>query len=305
MSPKKTETLERVLDSLMSTYKERVPAVQGVIDAMIKAELIKKGDDIENDHIAFRTLGVPQLGISSLEKIFLYYGYERRDAYHFPEKKLNAFWYAPPEEQFPRIFISELRLSDLSEDAQGIIQSFTDQVKEDPVDQLNLDDADAVGRFLHQPLWSTPSWESYSRLMQESEYAAWAIYNRYYLNHFTVSVHNLPEPYNTIARFNQFLEENGFKLNDSGGKEKVSNEGYLIQSSTVANLIEVPFTKASGEEEIHAIPGSYVEFAERRVLPEFAELPTDRVQRKHRREGFEAANANRIFESTYSTQTQR
>ena len=39
-----------------------------------------------------------------------------------------------------------------------------------------------------------------SCLAEESEYAAWVIYNRYYLNHFTVSVHNLEDGYNTIGR---------------------------------------------------------------------------------------------------------
>ena len=33
----------------------------------------------------------------------------KREAYFFPEKKLDAFWYAPPSPQLPRIFISELR----------------------------------------------------------------------------------------------------------------------------------------------------------------------------------------------------
>ncbi len=57
---------------------------------------------------------------------------------------------------------------------------------------LDLDDAAAVVAFLHAPLWRTPTWADYIRLRDESEFAAWVIYNRYYLNHFTISVHNLP-----------------------------------------------------------------------------------------------------------------
>lgn len=78
-----------------------------------------------------------------------------------------------------------------------------------------MDDGAAVDAFLHQPLWRTPTWADYRRLLSESEYAAWVIYNRYYLNHFTITVHNLPEAYNTIETFNHFLEQNGFKLNDA------------------------------------------------------------------------------------------
>ncbi|WP_372489950.1 2-oxoadipate dioxygenase/decarboxylase family protein [Chitinophaga sedimenti] len=88
-------TLDIVLEGLMSRYKTRVPDVAGVIDAMVKDHVISNGEEIENDHIAFRTMGVPQLGIQSLEKIFLHYGYTKRDYYLFSEKKLDAYWYAP------------------------------------------------------------------------------------------------------------------------------------------------------------------------------------------------------------------
>jgi hypothetical protein len=295
------KTLDKVLDGLMTRYRDRVPDVAAIIKAMIKENIIQQLADIENDHIAFRTMGVPQLGVQSLEKIFLHYGYQKRDFYHFPEKKLDAYWYAPPSPQYPRIFISELRVKDLSPEAQQIITSYTNEVTTDPVSALNLDDAGAVDQFLHSGLWRLPTWTDFQTLAAQSEYAAWVIYNRYYLNHFTISVHNLKEGYNTIAQFNEFLERNGFKLNNAGGKIKTSPDGGLLQSSTVAEMIDAEF--AGGE--IHAISGSYIEFAERRVLPQFAHLPKDQVQRIHRREGFEAGNADKIFESTYSSQTNR
>src|SRR6476660_7018758 len=208
--------LDKVLEGLMTRYKERVPDVGAIINAMIKQGVIKNGDEIENDHIAFRTIGVPFLGIQSLEKIFLHYGYEKKDYYFFPAKKLDAYWYAPPSSEYPRIFISELRVKDLSDKAQNIIHSYTDEVTADPVSKINLDSAEEVDQFLHSGLWRIPTLENYLALSKESEYAAWVIYNRYYLNHFTISVHNLKQGYNTIAGFNAFLERNGFTLNDSG-----------------------------------------------------------------------------------------
>ncbi len=295
----KLETLNMILAGLMRRYQERVPDVAAIIDEMVEAKLIASADDIENDHIAFRTMGVPQLGLQSFEKIFLHCGYERRDAYHFAHKKLDAFWYSPPDPKYPRIFVSELRVNDLSPNAQRIIKSYTDEVSSDPVDALDLNDAHAVDAFLHSPLWRLPTLGDFKTLQAESEYAAWVIYNRYYLNHFTVSVHNLPEPFDTCVGFNQFLESHGFKPNDSGGKVKQSPDGMLLQSSTVAEMLEVTF--AGGETE--QISGSYVEFAERRVLPEFSSLPKSQIKREHRREGFEAGNADKIFESTYSAQT--
>ena len=63
-----------ILNGLMRRYSDRVPAVNKIIQAMIKQQIIQHRDDIINDHIAFRTMGVPHLGIQSLEKIFLHYG---------------------------------------------------------------------------------------------------------------------------------------------------------------------------------------------------------------------------------------
>ena len=299
--PHHEDTLQDVLNGLMTRYKERVPDVAGIIQSMIKEKIIADPSEIENDHIAFRTMGVKFLGIQSLEKIFLHYGYTRMDHYYFPEKKLNAYWYAPANPKDPRVFISELRVHDLSHRTRSIIKSYTDEVNSDPTDELDLNNPLAVIDFLHNGLWRLPTWEDYSALADESEYAAWTIYNRYYLNHFTISVHNLKAGYNTISDFNIFLENYGFILNDSSGKIKISPDGGLLQSSTVAHMISAPF--ADGEH--HCIPGSYVEFAERRVLPEFAHLQPSQLKREHRREGFEAANADKIFESTYSTQTNR
>ena len=294
----KTAGLQIIMDLLMQRYSERVPDVMKIVNAMINSGIIGKKEDIQNDHIAFRTLGVPQLGLQSLEKIFLYYGYTKKEHLNFAAKKLDAFWYAPPEEHFPRIFISELRVNELSEEAQQIIQSYTDEVKFDPVDDLDLNDAQAVGQFLHKGLWRLPSVEDYQRLLSESEYAAWVIYNRYYLNHYTISLHHLKEGYNTCEQFNDFLESIGIKLNNSGGKIKVSPDGLLRQSSTVAQVIEAPFANGMSLP----IAGSYVEFAERGVLPAFTHLSKNDLKREHFRDGFEAGNADKIFESTFTSQ---
>jgi len=296
-----SNVLTQVLDGLMRRYRERVPDVGAILDTMIREGLIGSADEIENDHIAFRSLGVPHLGIASLEKIFLHLGYVRRDPYFFPAKKLNAFWYAPPEERLPRIFLSELRVQELPERSRAIVEKYTGTVKADPVDTLDLNDAAAIDTFLHSGNWAVPTLDDYRQLAEDSEYASWAIYNRYYLNHFTVSVHNLPAGYNTIADFNRFLEKHGFVLNDSGGKIKISPDGGLLQSSTVARMVQAEFAGGQRAE----IPGSYVEFAERRVLPAFAHLAAGEIRREHRREGFEAGNADKIFESTFASQTGR
>jgi len=246
-------------------------------------------------------MGVPQLGIASLEKIFLHYGYIAKDDYFFENKKVKARWYAPPKEKFPRIFISELIVDDFPNEIQDIIKSYTDEVKINPVDSLDLNNATEVATFLHSALWRIPTWEDYKKLQNISEYAAWVIYNRYYLNHYTISVHNLEKGYSDLEEFNAFVTSIGVKLSDAGGYIKKSKDGLLLQSATISEMREATF--AEGEK--HLIPGSYVEFAERRILPDYQHLSLNQIKRNHRREGFETANADKIFESTFSSQTKR
>ena len=296
-----TTALTTVMNGLLRRYTERVPDVKKITQALINQGVISKESDIENDHVAFRTMGVPNLGIASFEKIFLHYGYQKRDAFFFESKKLDAFWFAPPAPHFPRIFVSELRVNDLSETAQKIIRKYTDPITADPSDALDLDDGLAVDAFLHAPLWALPSLSDYQTLLAESEYAAWVIYNRYYLNHYTISVHNLPEGYNSIAEFDDFVASIGVKLSDAGGLIKTSPDGVLLQSATVAQMVEATFEGG----QTHAIAGSYVEFAERKVLPQFSHLAASEIRREHRRDGFETGNADKIFESTFSSQTNK
>ncbi|MNJ98966.1 hypothetical protein D3C87_167370 [compost metagenome] len=295
----KEKALDTFLNILFERYEQQVPAVRMITNALISSGVIAGQQDIVNDHIAFRTLGVRHLGITSFEKIFLHQGYKKMDYYHFEGKKLNAYWYAPPSPEYPRIFMSELIVKDLSEKAQEIIHSYTDNIHQDPVDALDLDNGEEIGEFFHQPLWTLPSVEDYRILLEESEYAAWVIYNRYYLNHYTISVHDLKSGYNTLEDFNRFVESLGLKLNSSGGIIKVSPDGLLRQSSTVAEMKEAIFLGA----ETMPIAGSYVEFSERLVLPEFKNLPLAAIRQEHRREGFETDNADKIFESTYIKQT--
>lgn len=68
-------------------------------------------------------------GIDAISQVFLDLGYKVRDELRFPAKKLRALWYAPPEHlldmegseadgPLPRIFISEIIVSELSSKAQ-------------------------------------------------------------------------------------------------------------------------------------------------------------------------------------------
>ncbi len=290
--------LNRILNGLFVPYAQRVPDVKAVSLEMKNLGLISKPEDIVNDHIAFRTLGILNLGIPSFERIFLHHGYTKQDHYFFPKKKLEAYWYKPPHDSYPRVFISELKVENLSKQAQQIIHHYTKGIHDDPINQINLDNVDDVISFLHKALWELPDIADYNALLTESEYGAWVLYNRYYLNHYTISVHELPAPYNELVFFNEFLKSIGITLNDAGGEIKISRDQLLRQSSTVAQTILATFANGKTAE----IAGSYVEFAERLPLPQYAQLPKEKLTNSHRREGFETGNADKIFESTFSDQ---
>jgi len=290
--------IDVVLNDLFEHYRKNVADVDKITQALLERGVVQSQDDIVNDHIAFRTLGVPNLGIKSFEKIFLSFGYQKKDYFYFEGKKLDAYWFAPPSPEYPRIFVSELRVSELSKPVQDIIYKYTKDITSDPVDRLDLNNGEDAAAFLQKPLWDLPTSEEYQTLLAESEYAAWVIYNRYYLNHYTISIHELKDGYNTLEEFNAFLESIGVKLNTSGGKIKTSEDGLLRQSSTVSALYDATFADGKTIQ----IAGSYVEFAERSVLPEFKDVPKEQLEAKHRRDGFETNNADKIFESTYTTQ---
>ena len=81
---------------------------------------------------------------------------------------------------------------------------------------------------------------------------------------------------------NDFLKNNGFELNRSGGEIKGSAEQLLLQSSILADKVDVNFKEGN-----KVIPSCYYEFAQR--------FP-DKTGKLF--SGFIADSADKIFEST-------
>ena len=118
-------------------------------------------------------------------------------------------------------------------------------------------------------------------MREVSEYAAWVAAIGFRPNHFTVLVNEL-QTFDSLQQVNDFLESEGFALNESGGKIKGSPDVLLEQSSVLANNVEVSFSDGA-----HVIPGCYYEFARRYPGPDGGLY-----------QGFIARSADRIFEST-------
>jgi hypothetical protein len=260
-------TLDTLLDRLWQDYVGFNPHAQQVVEL-----LHQRGEQIFNDHIAFRTYDHPRINLEVLAKPFLDFGYTPGEDYDFPEKKLRARHYEPPTRDKPLIFISELRTGEFRDTLREIVNHLVDQVPESVPEQW---DFPVIGRP-----WQV-SQIDYEALRKQSEYAGWVAAFGFRANHFTVDVNAL-KSFDTLQQLNDFLKDNGIALNDADGQIKGSPQQLLEQSSTLAGEVEVPFTDGPLK-----IPGCYYEFAKRYNKPD-GQLFT----------GFIAKSADRIFQST-------
>lgn len=257
-------TLDNFLENLWQGYVEIAPSA-----LKIRQLLEARGENWVNDHIAFRTYDRSPIALNDLEPHLLGFGYERYEPYNFEEKKLRAFGYLHPDEKYPRVFLSELETHKLSDETNKIIDGLVAQVDAEKIKDPSC--------MFAGPLWDVPSKETYHKLLEESEYAAWVAVNGLCANHFTVSVNGLKD-LPTLDDLMTFLEENGYKMNMAGGRIKGTPEVKLMQGSTVADKSTV----TSGGGETYEITTCYTEFA----------------QRFDGFNGFVPKSADKIFEST-------
>jgi hypothetical protein len=229
------------------------------------------GEDIINDHVAFRTFNHPEIGLKAMSQAFLKNGYEMKGEYHFKVKKLYAQHFEHPDQNQPKVFISELLTEQMSPETRKTIQGL--------ISQMDLSLAKKDGFCISGRPWNV-SHATYQKLLEESEYAAWMSAFGFRVNHFTVLVNRLKK-FKNLTEVNEAIRGAGFRLNSSGGEIKGTEAIGLMQSSTMAEPISVQFSDGSFN-----IPGCYYEFAQR--FPVNGKLYN----------GFVEQSADKIFEST-------
>lgn len=260
---------EHIFQRLWKQYSSENPSAAKIYNLFRES-----GEQVVNDHVAFRTFNDPRVNIEVLSRLFLDAGYVPKGDYVFEAKKLKARHYElPGHPEAARVFISELLLEEFSEDLQNTIRTALDSVAEDVLSSPEL--------IFQGRLFDPVSYAVYEKLRQESEYAAWLYVYGYRANHFTVSINYLKN-FEGIEAVNSYLKSQGFELNSSGGEIKGNPEQLLEQSSTLADRVELDF--ADGK---HVIPSCYYEFARR------YEDSQGRLFN-----GFVAGSADKIFEST-------
>ena len=294
-------TLE-LFDRLWNRYRQRVSYV-----ATYERIVRDAGARFFNDHIAFRTFAnqYPLTGIASLSRLFEALDYRPAGIYHFPDKHLNAIHYQHSHPEFPKLFISELKVWELSDDSQRVIEETLGShcpavscvtlrslaaLNEAAHDKSSLLD-ELVGRVESLP-WNLPRREAVESVNRESQYAAWVLVHGYNVNHFTSLVNS-----HGVASLNG-LEKTIDALAAGGVPMKAKIEGEpgskLRQSATEAVTIDVAVND-QGQPTTMPWTYAYFELAERNpvVDPSSGELV--------RFEGFLGSQATNLFEMTRVT----
>lgn len=262
-------TYQEIFRQLWEDYLKQNDETKKVYDLFLK-----EGEEVVNDHIAFRTFDHPKVDIDILAKPFKDAGYVKKGSYQFNVKKLKAHHYEHiTDEKAPKVFISALEVEKFSPFVQETVEELMRRI-----DQNFTKDPSFL--WGGSP-WGKPDFNIYQKLQEESEYAAWLYVYGFRANHFTVFINYLKK-HTDIYELNQFLRVNGFAILESGGEVKGSPEELLEQSSIRAGKVEVAFT-----DGIREIPSCFYEFA-RRYPDDNGKLYT----------GFIAKSADKIFEST-------
>jgi 2-oxoadipate dioxygenase/decarboxylase len=292
----------RLFDELWSRYRERVSYVRTYEEV-----IARHGATFVNDHIAFRTFAAqdPLAGIASLSRIFEALGYQPAGCYQFPDKHLSAIHFQHAHPNFPKLFISELRVWELSDTSQEtiatIINTHRPPIPLDALAQLSrlggldssipIDDV-LLNRVLlefHALPWIMPYQTEVEAVNRESQYAAWVLVHGYNVNHFTslINSHGVAD-LDDIEKTIQALQAAGVPMKPDIEGEPGSK---LRQSATAAVEIPVPVF-VDGHETTMPWSYAYFELAERGNVTDPATGQT------HRFEGFLGPQATQLFEMT-------
>lgn len=282
-----------VFDALWEQYRERVSY------ARVYQELVAAaGGVFENDHVAFRTFAAqkPWLGIAAVSRPFEALGWRAAGTYDFPDKKLSSVHLHPPAPGLPKVFVSELRLWELSPAARRIALASASKAKAvlSDGDLCDLAHADALpaprakalaGRLVAhftRP-WPAPAKADAELLERESQFGAWVLLHGHSVNHFTSAVHaHGVDALGDIEKTVAALKKAGVPMKPAIEGERGSR---LRQSSTEA--VTIPTAMRVGrKEELRPWTYAYFELAERPLVD------------GRRFEGFLGGQAANLFEMT-------
>ena len=293
--------LATLFDTLWDRYRQRVSYVRDYEQVIAGA-----GATFVNDHIAFRTLAAQRrlTGIPTVSRIFEALGYQSAACYNFSDKHLTAIHYQHPNNNLPKLFISELRSWELSPQAREIVARCVGQHRQEiseealaklvALDESSSQDAhkvlhDEIVAQFHQLPWLPPERADLETINEESQYAAWVLVHGYCVNHFTALINSHQvEALDDIEKTANALAAAGVPM-----KEGIEGEpgSWLRQTATGAVVIDVNISE-HGHPSVMPWTYAYFELAER------GEVTDSQTGRQQRFEGFLGPQATQLFEMT-------
>ncbi len=261
--------IEKIFDRFWTPYSTQNPNAKRIFDLFTA-----QGEQVVHDHIALRTFNHPRMNLDVIARVFTDNGYEERGTYEFKAKKVfGKHFEHKTNPNAPKAFISELLLEQCSEYIQSTIKNYINNI-----DEKVYNDPDLV---YQGSIWGEIPYQTYTRLRDESEYAAWLLVYGFRANHFAIKVNELKN-FNSLQEINSFVKSHGYLMNTAAGEIYGTPEELLEQSATKAEI--KPFDFKDGTFEI---PACFYEFTLRY---------NDENGKQY--SGFIAANADKIFEST-------
>jgi hypothetical protein len=282
--------------SLLYKLTEAVPAGRWYVD-----EQIQQGRKVVFDHGAIRTVDWPEngelpRGRQAFSRLLEPLGFT--DVRTYPLTKLNMTGWAYRHQDLPedvaQFFVSELHPGRLSEAFQNavtrVVSSSRDPLTAEHLSILKrlrqtrhcrLDEALVLLPALYRAFdrqHGVVQLADYQTLLNESAEMAWIATEGNSFNHLTDRVVDLEA---LVAEQNR-LER---PMKDS---IEVSTSGRVMQTAYRACTVSRGLADAAGLIQPHQVPGSFVEFIQRKIDPDTGHLDLN----------FDSSNAQGIFKMT-------
>ncbi len=299
------EIRQQIIDQLWRDYCKSNNHVKQ-IDAVLQTKNIRRP---VLDHFAIIDLPGPHTGISELDRIFKAIGYERHGKDYLPEKQNDFAWMAECSSYntaahavLPQVVTADFRLDELPVNIRDIIVKYSRQAQPSPaskIEQLAERAAKhdhhatmnlfiAINHYLQGREWPLPTVKEFETVSEFNELIAWVLVFGRRPNHFTYSIHLMPE-FSNLASFHDFIvNEVGLPLNTDGGIIKGGKESGIEQGSTAGTPEIVQLADGTIE-----LPMGFVEFVWRFAKKEEPVWWQDYFT------GFVANHANRVIQSLY------
>ena len=231
-------------------FVRRTPTFKRVVNCI-------RGNIQRIDHVSVRTFDPIKVHDICKKN---YYEVQNK-TYHFPRLNVVGTYYYNPnlavKNDVSSIFLSSYKGAMFDENYSNIV------------------DIELINFYQYNPKYRI-MYGTYEDIHAKNQYLAWDLCFRNNISNITFKV-------NSVEEVNHILKKNNIELNQDDAEIKVSSDGLLLQSSTVADKISYTFKNGRKEK----IPYGYIGFVER--LPGESGL---------KRKGFDEISSNYIFDST-------